>query len=105
MDGIQRLIYASLKSVNYGASITIFTLSKHDPNHLLYHQKIPYLLIQVTVLSQMNINQQKPSNAPNDKPNSLKHHKHIVPKLKETQSFYQTVGNACQFNSTKVCPG
>jgi len=43
--------------------------------------------------------------APNDKPNSLKHHKHIVPKLQETQPLYQTDSNACHFNSTTVCPG
>jgi hypothetical protein len=49
--------------------------------------------------------QRKRSKAPNDKPNGLKHVRHSVPKLQQTQSLYQTVSNACQFNSTTVCPG
>jgi hypothetical protein len=54
------------------------------------------LFIQVPVTS-LTKHQQQHRKTPNDKPNSLKHVRHIVPKLQQTQPLYQS---AMPVNST-----
>jgi len=91
-------------SVNLGVNVAIFTLNKTrfklsalSPENSLDFNSGSYKI--------PNKIQQKLKKTHNDKPNSFKHVRHIVPKRQEIQSFYQTVSNACQFNSTTVCPG
>jgi len=70
-----------LTLVNFGASVVIFTLSQtcfqlsalSPENFLAFHSVSCNILIEYK--------QQKPSKVPNDKPNSLTHISHIVPKL------------------------
>jgi hypothetical protein len=67
-------------SVHFGASIVIFTLSQTCFKLLGLTPETNLGFTEVLETS-LTKNKQKPSKAPNDKPNSLKHVRHSVLKL------------------------